>query len=219
MIFTSPTFNLGASRGGGFRSKNSVWPNAAIANGYASYDDALDPAEYIESQKKFLLEGWRLLPDDGAIFYNHKPRIQRKVLQTPLDLNPGLPVRQIVIWDRGSGYNFSSAFFTPSHEWLVIYAKPDFKFEFLRPRARDVWRILPDRGNPHPAPFPVALPLKAIENTSAKVILDPFMGSGSTGVAALRCGRKFVGIELDAGYCDMARVRLEAELGRKMKSV
>jgi modification methylase len=217
MVFTSPPYNLHG--GGGLRSKNTVWPNAALANGYASYDDARDPTEYIEWQKDVLRECWRLLHDDGAIFYNHKPRIQRKVLQTPLDLNPGLPVRQIVIWDRGSGFNFNEAFCTPSHEWVVIFAKTDFKFEFLRPRARDVWQIAPDHGNAHPAPFPVELPLTAIQNTSARVILDPFMGSGSTGVAALRCGRKFVGIELDAGYIEMAKARLNAELGRKIVGI
>ncbi len=42
------------------------------------------------------------------------------------------------------------------------------------------------------------------------VVLDPFMGSGTTGVAALQEGRRFIGIELDAGYFDIARRRIEA---------
>ena len=77
--------------------------------------------------RNVLRESWRLLSDDGAIFMNHKPRIQKGQLWTPLDLDPGLPVRQIVIWDRGSGFNFNSSFFTPRHEWIVIYAKPNFR--------------------------------------------------------------------------------------------
>lgn len=221
MVFTSPPYNMGMSGGRkvGKESKRwQSWKNAPLAKGYASYDDALDHAEYIKWQKDFLLACWRLIPDNGAIFYNHKPRSQLKVLQTPLDLNPGLPLRQIVVWDRGSGFNPNDGFCTPTHEWIMIYAKPDFKFQFVRPRSSDIWRIAPERGNPHPAPFPVALPLKAIENTSAGIILDPFMGSGSTGVAALQCGRKFVGIELDAGYTEMARARLEAELNAAAKA-
>ena len=212
-IFTSPPFNLGVSKGRKRGKKvNTNWKSSLLDDGYASYDDARDPADYENWMKDFLREGWRLIKDDGAIFFNHKPRIQGKILRTPLDLNPGLPLRQIVVWDRGSGHNFNHFFFTPSSEWVLIFAKPDFKLNGLTPRTRDVWKIAPEHGNPHPAPFPVELPLTAIRNTSAKVVLDPFMGSGSTGVAALRCERQFIGIELDAGYVQMAKERLEAEL-------
>lgn len=150
-----------------------------------------------------------MLRDDGAIYYNHKPRVQNGVLQTPLDLNPGLPVRQIVIWDRRSGFNFNQSFYLPTHEWVVIFAKPGFR---LRSKGasglKDVWSVPHERENEHPAPFPVDLAQKAIETTSARVILDPFMGSGSTGVAALQSGREFIGIELDPGYCEKARARM-----------
>jgi modification methylase len=71
--------------------------------------------------------------------------------------------------------------------------------------------LTPERGNPHPAPFPVELPLMAIKATSAKVVFDPFMGSGTTGVAALRCGREFIGIELDPGYLTDAHERIKAD--------
>ena len=131
------------------------------------------------------------------------------MLQTPLDLNPGLPVRQIVIWDRRSGFNFNQSFYLPTHEWVVIFAKPGFR---LRSKGasglKDVWSVPHERENEHPAPFPVDLAQKAIETTSARVILDPFMGSGSTGVAALQSGREFIGIELDPGYCEKARARM-----------
>lgn len=201
LIFTSPPYNLGVSSGGGVRNsrKSGRWKNAALADGYASYDDARDPDEYIAWQQEVLRECWRLLSPTGAIFYQHKPRGQNKVLQTPLDLNPNLPVRQIIIWNRNNGFNFNSSYFLSTHEWIVVFAKPDFQLTEEGKRLKDVWTIKPERNNPHPAPFPVELPLTAIQATSAKVILDPFMGSGSTGVAALRCGREFIGIELDAG--------------------
>jgi site-specific DNA-methyltransferase (adenine-specific) len=214
LIFTSPPYNLSVGSNGRKLGKktNTVWNSKLLAEGYGSYDDARDPVDYVEWQMDFLLECWRVVADDGVIFYNHKCRVQNKVLQTPLRLNPDLPVRQVLIWDRGSGHNHNQSFFTPSHEWILVLAKPEFEFTFSSPRERDVWKISPEHKNPHPAPFPVELPLRAIENTTARRVLDPFMGSGTTGVAALRCGREFIGIELDHGYVQMAKDRLEAEL-------
>lgn len=70
--------------------------------------------------------------------------------------------------------------------------------------------MTPER-NEHPAPFPLALPTKAIEATAGGLVLDPFMGSGTAGVAAMRAGRPFVGIEIDRRFFDMACERLQAE--------
>ncbi len=63
-------------------------------------------------------------------------------------------------------------------------------------------------NNPHPAPFPVALIERIISSTSARVILDPFMGSGTTAVAASTLGRDFIGIDISPEYCTMADERL-----------
>lgn len=65
------------------------------------------------------------------------------------------------------------------------------------------------RNNNHPAPFPVELPLTAIRHTGAETILDPFAGSGTTGVAARMLGRKFIGIERNREYVDQAWKRIE----------
>ena len=212
LVFTSPPYNMGFKNRPGMEKskKSSSWHKAALLNGYPSHDDAMLHDQYVEWIRNVLRESWRLLSDDGAIFMNHKPRIQKGQLWTPLDLDPGLPVRQIVIWDRGSGFNFNRSFFTPSHEWIVIYAKPDFRLTQDK-RPWDVWKFPPARNNDHPAPFPLELPMTAIKHTDAKVILDPFMGSGTTGVAAMRCGRDFVGIELDQGYGEVATKRIAGE--------
>ena len=210
LVFTSPPYNLAFSSGGGLKyaGTRSMWPKAALAEGYGDYDDARDPDEYVEWQKSVLQEFWRLIPENGAIFYNHKPRVQNGILQTPLDLNPELPVRQIIIWNRKSGINFNRSFFLPSHEWIVVMAKPKFRLRKGGCNAKDVWTIQPERHNSHPAPFPVELPRRAIENTDAKIIFDPFAGSGSTGVAALESGRKFIGIDRNEEYLSSAYDRM-----------
>ena len=202
LIVTSPPYNKGGFSGG-------KWGKAPLANGYASYDDARDPDDYAEWQKEFLRECWRLIKPTGAIYYNHKPRIQGGVCQSPHDFNPGLPVRQTVIWDRGNGFNFNNGAYLSSHEYVVVFAKPKFRLRKGSTGVKDVWRIAPETSaNKHPAPFPVELPLTAIESTDAQIILDPFMGSGTTGVAAKRAGRQFIGIELDPGYADGAFERI-----------
>jgi site-specific DNA-methyltransferase (adenine-specific) len=220
LVVTSPPYNLGVSSGGGFghyaddaglskRGGGGKWTGGALASGYGNYDDAMPPAEYEAWQRETLAVLWTLINDGGAIYYNHKPRVQGGVLWTPLALNPGLPVRQIIIWARAGGVNFSPTFYVPTHEWIVVFAKSDFR---LRSKGAsgvgDVWTIAQESGTPHPAPFPERLPLNAIETTGAQTILDPFMGSGTTLVAAKRLGRKAIGIEREKKYCDLAIERL-----------
>ncbi|WP_312145332.1 site-specific DNA-methyltransferase [Brevundimonas sp.] len=210
LIFTSPPYNLGE----GGRQFGAMWKNAKLQDGYASYSDDMPYEEYVAWQKRFLLECWRLIPDDGAIFYQHKNRIQKGVLRTPHDLNPSLPIRQVLVWARGNGMCFSHRFLTPSHEVIYVFAKPKFRFRKSH-GLKDILNIQPERNNAHPAPFPVELPRQIIAATNAKVILDPFAGSGSTGVAALVEGRRFIGIELDAGYVEKTKARLIASEGRQ----
>lgn len=209
LIFTSPPYNLGTTSGGGFPKQKGKWQSAALVNGYTSHTDDMPHADYVAWQRAVLTECWRLLSPKGAIYYNHKPRVQNGLLVTPLELNPGLPLRQIVIWKRHGGINFSPSFYLPTHEWIMILAKPDFRLRDKRASgAKDIWEIAQERNNKHPAPFPVELPAIALETTSAKVILDPFMGSGTTGMACLRHDRRFIGIELDQGYFDMSVERI-----------
>jgi DNA modification methylase len=79
----------------------------------------------------------------------------------------------------------------------------------------DVWSLAPESAKRvgHPAPFPVELPEQLIRLYTFKndLVLDPFMGSGSALVAAARLGRRYVGYELDQGYVDIARSRVESD--------
>jgi site-specific DNA-methyltransferase (adenine-specific) len=92
-----------------------------------------------------------------------------------------------------------------------------FKDEFME-ATTDVWEIAPESAHRvnHPAPFPVELPQRLIELYTYRgdLILDPFMGSGSTAVAAIRTDRHFVGYEIDTSYREVARKRIEDERAR-----
>ena len=63
--------------------------------------------------------------------------------------------------------------------------------------------------NGHPAPFPIALIERIISSTNAKIILDPFMGSGTTAMAAKKLGRDFLGIEISPEYIELSKQRLD----------
>lgn len=94
--------------------------------------------------------------------------------------------------------------------------------EFLE-ATTDLWEIPAESATRvgHPAPFPVELPLRliALYTYEGDVVLDPFLGSGSTAVAALRSGRHFVGYDTDAAYVAKARARIKAESVRRGRRV
>jgi site-specific DNA-methyltransferase (adenine-specific) len=79
----------------------------------------------------------------------------------------------------------------------------------------DVWEIPAESATRvgHPAPFPVELPRRLIElyTYAGDLVLDPFIGSGTTAVAAVRTARHFVGFDTDESYVALARRRLAAE--------
>jgi site-specific DNA-methyltransferase (adenine-specific) len=89
--------------------------------------------------------------------------------------------------------------------------------EFLQATI-DIWEIPPERATRvgHPAPFPIALPRRLIElyTYTDDLILDPFLGSGTTAVAAANAGRHYVGFDTDADYLDLAEERLRTEVSR-----
>ena len=230
MVFTSPPYNLGWNKGGyGAKQKVDIhskslqrkmkerWKGGAgsdiIGDGYEGYADNLPPEEYLKWQHSLLNELWRHLNEDGAIYYNHKPRHQNGEVTLPTIYNPGLPLRQIIIWHRNIGVNISASHYRPVHEWILLLAKPAFHLRDISASGvNDVWSITPRPVKGHPAPFPVELAARAIETTNAKIILDPFCGSGSTLVAAKQLSREAIGIELSIEYADIAINRLKQEI-------
>jgi len=212
LVVTSPPYNLKNSTGNGMKDgRGGKWKNARLMNGYANYNDNMPHDEYVAWQRDCLTEMFRVLKDDGAIFYNHKWRVQGGLLQDRHDIVEGFPVRQIIIWRRKGGINFNKGYFLPTYEVIYLIAKPKFE---LAPKANsygDIWEFMQDMNNPHPAPFPVDLVERIVTSTNAKIVLDPFMGSGTTAVAAKNQGRDFIGIDISPHYCDMARARLNGD--------
>jgi len=209
LIVTSPPYNLKNSTGNGMKDgRGGKWKNAALVNGYTHHNDCMPHDEYVQWQRDCLTEMLRIIPNDGAIFYNHKWRVQSGLLQNRQDIVSEFPVRQIIIWRRKGGINFNPGYFLPTYEVIYLIAKPDFK---LAPKANafgDVWEFKQEMKNPHPAPFPIALIDRIISSTNAKSVLDPFVGSGTTAIAAIINNIDYFGIELSPEYTEMAEKRI-----------
>jgi len=210
LIVTSPPYNLKNSTGNGMKAgtKTGRWANNPLQNGYTSHNDQMPHSEYVNWQRDCLIEAMRTLKDDGAIFYNHKWRVQRGLMQDRSDILDGFPVRQIIIWKRAGGFNFNPGYFVPTYEVIYLITKPKFKLAPQKNGYGDVWEFPQEMKNDHPAPFPLALPLRCIESTNAQIILDPFSGSGTTAVAAKKLNRQYIGIDISSEYCEMAKSRI-----------
>jgi site-specific DNA-methyltransferase (adenine-specific) len=211
LVVTSPPYNMGLVPGG--NGRGMYRPGASnkagrFREGYDVHDDAMDQDAYDAWQREALGEMWRICR--LGVFYNHRPRVEHGRLRTPLSWNYGEAVlRQIITWDRGTGIDVSLRQFCTRGEWIMVFAKP--AFELVNHSASgmgDVWSLGMVHNSPHPAPFPVQLPARAIEATGAKSVLDPYLGSGTTLRAALDAGIVGVGIDNSATYISMAIDRL-----------
>ena len=220
LIVTSPPYNLRNSTGNGMKDgRGGKWSNAALLDGYHDHQDNMPHDEYNNWQRECLSEMLRVIPDDGAIFYNHKWRVQKGLLQDRQEIVDGFPVRQIIIWRRKGGINFNPGYFLPTYEVIYLIAKKNFKLAKKANAFGDVWDIGQELNNPHPAPYPFELAERCIASTNAQVVLDPFMGSGTTALAAKFHNRIYIGIDKSKEYCAMARKRLkEAKVQDKLFS-
>ncbi len=158
--------------------------------------------------------------------------MHRYIIEDLQDL--GFLMRGEIIWDKGSSASSSTAWGTwmsatnpvlrDVHEYILVLCKDTWR----RPRVdgrkstisrddflectRSVWQFPAEsaRRVGHPAPFPVELPRRCIQlyTYAGEVVLDPFMGSGTTAIAALQTGRRFTGYEVSGKYQELAYRRL-----------
>ena len=220
VIFTSPPYNLKNSTGGGMKNgSGGKWQGNALEVGaYDNYNDNIPRGDYITWMREVITECFRVLKPTGALFFNHKMRVQGGLIQDHTEMLAGFNVRQMIIWQRSGGINFNKGYFLPTYE--VIYLMPKTakgKESFtLQPKANaqgDVWRIHQETDNPHPAPWPIELPRRVLSSSTytgdVGVCLDPFAGSGGLAVAAEELGWDSISIEQSEQYCDMINKRIK----------
>jgi DNA modification methylase len=136
----------------------------------------------------------------------------------PLDIVRSSPwtIRQEIIWLRDGSVTQNAKMFPPCEERIIWAFRDSWKWNDESNRFLSVWRLDSEKWSDHPVAFPIQIPLRAIEATTDKqdTILDPFTGSGTTGVACIRTGRRFIGVEIEEKYCEIAANRLRREAER-----
>jgi len=163
-----------------------------------------------------------------------KPYIPLNGLIAREMIEMGFLMRGEIIWDKAASASTSTAWgswqsasnptLRDTHEYILIFSKGMFKREKIEGRestiskeeflefTKSVWDFASESARKvgHPAPFPVELPYRLIQlyTYSNEVVLDPFMGSGQTALAALKTGRRFVGYELNEDYLELAKSRI-----------
>ena len=158
--------------------------------------------------------------------------LHASIMRDMIDL--GFLMRGEIIWDKAASASTSTAWgswqsatnptLRDTHEYILVFSKGSFrrdkmdgrrstiaKEEFLE-FTKSVWGIPSESAKKvgHPAPFPVELPYRLIQlyTFSDEIVLDPFMGSGQTALAALKAGRHYMGYELSEEYCRLAERRI-----------
>ncbi len=216
IVVTSPPYNMGLVPGGNGRGMYRPGANGKAGRfreGYGEHGDAMPQGEYDQWQRECVAEMWRVVR--LGVFYNHRPRVEHGRLRLPLGLDFGPAIlRQIIVWDRGTGIDVNLRAFCTRQEWIVLLAKPAFSLvDHATSGMGDVWRMgMATQETEHPAPFPVTLPARAIAATGAGSVLDPFLGSGSTLVAAKATGIRGIGVELEERWCERAATRCSQEV-------
>lgn len=211
LIITSPPYNKGFWSSN--RNVNNGFKTKSRCIDYDSFSDNLKPKEYEEWQKKVLKECIRILKPTGSIFYNHIP-IQKEHQEIFPKFVFDFPLKQIIIWNRKNTPKLDESYFFPVIEyifWIQKSKKSRCKFNRKKTIFNScVWEFQPDNKNDFPAPFPIELPLNCIKSCSEEndLILDCFMGSGTTAVACKQLNRNFIGFEISKKYCEIANQRL-----------
>jgi len=172
-----------------------------------------------------------------------KPYIPLSDYISQMMLEIGFQMRGEIIWYKGAGAGVSMAWgswcsgtnpvLRDTHEYILVFSKGSFsrkksegkvdtitRDQFME-WTKSVWIMNPESAKKvgHPAPFPIELPYRLIQlyTFTEDMVLDPFMGSGSTAIAAWKSGRKYVGYEIDPKYIKLAQERLASHTNNQIE--
>ncbi len=230
-MVTSPPYNINISYG-------NKWENGRVVEAKGKkYADNLEESTYRQMLENVISETKRVLKDDGQIWFNIKNRYDKGNIIPPfwiMEYFKDMYLKNIIIWnfDWGGSTNkrfcsrYEYVFFFTKHKDNYTFNLDDVKIPALNYRPdryksqlknpTDVWKISLVSGNSperteHPAQYPEELIERIIKvgTNEGDLVLDPFMGSGTTAVAAKKLNRKYVGYEIEPEFIKIVESRLK----------
>ena len=157
----------------------------------------------------WIYDAARVLKDTGALVCFARWDTQ-EIFRQCLTI-AGLNVKNVCVWSKGGGgMGDVKSQFLPCHEVFLLAVKKGFAFPAKRPLSVVVAKKVPSGEMVHPNEKPVELIEQLLESLSHRgdVVLDAFMGSGTTAVACVHTGRNYIGFELDKEYYAIAQQRV-----------
>lgn len=204
-VITDPPYCSGARTsaaisGRGGMSRGQRWAASPIAN------DRMTVTGFTWLIRHVAQASYRLLPDGGS-FLSFIDWRQYPTLYAVIE-SVNFRAQQLVVWDKGDmalGNGFRN-----QHE-LIVHAAKGVPTIYNRGTANVLRckRISSSDDHPTEKPVGIVAPLIEVVTERGQVVLDPFMGSGTTGVAAVQAGRDFIGIEVDPVFFDIACKRID----------
>ena len=205
------------------------------------YDNDLSLKEYLLLLENCFRETYRVLVNGGRVCINvanlgRKPYIPLSDYISKMMNEIGFNMRGEIIWNKAASASPSTAWgswqsatnptLRDIHEYILVFSKGNYnrerktkintitKEDFME-WTKSIWTMKAEsaRRIGHPAPFPEELPHRLIQLYSFKddIVLDPFMGSGTTAVSATNSERYYVGYEINREYIDLANKRLHSK--------
>lgn len=217
MVFTSPPYNMNLRvRNGKYCSRNI--PKEPISSKYTNFDDNLSMEDYFAFNRDVLRECLRV---SELVFYNVQFITGNKRALFELIGEFSAQIKEFIVWDKGHAQPaVRDKVLNSGFEVILVLESENAmsrrfdKANFDRGALDNVWRINRGRApKDHKAVFPVPLVERAVRNFSnpGDIILDPFMGTGTTGLVSRALGRRFIGMEIDEGYFKAAVARVYGE--------
>lgn len=234
LIVTSPPYNIDIQYG------NITKNGKVVASKGTKYNDKLSEENYRNMLAKVFMECKRVLKENGSIWINIKNRYINNQIITPHWIETyfeDLFLKNVIIWNFDWGGS-TNARFSPRYEYVYWYTKDAKNYKFnledvkipalnYRPdryksqkkNPSDVWKMSMVSGNfaertSHPAQYPEKLIERIILATTHEndIVLDPFMGSGTTAAVAKRLNRNYLGYEIVPEYLDICEERLKENI-------
>jgi site-specific DNA-methyltransferase (adenine-specific)/modification methylase len=209
LTVTSPPYNMRTRiRNGEYTTREKT---EHFSKKYKHFGDDLSPQEYYEFHSHAIREMMRI---SGLVFWNIQIVTGSKEAVFRMIGDFAKEIKDVIVWDKGHGQPaMHDSVINKAAELILIFEKDATagrafsKSFFPRGEMPDIWRMKRgDNTDSHGATFPLHLAQRAINGWSApgETILDPFMGTGTSLIAARNEGRKAVGIEISEEYCELA---------------